>query len=51
MQIREAFYGQGHPLIAPSLEKQALLQLQAGRDLDATDLLQQSLEMQEPRCV
>lgn len=48
-QIREAFYGRGHALVAPSLLKQALLH-QKGREYNkAADLLKECLLLQENR--
>lgn len=50
-QIREAFYGKGHALVAPSLEKQALLEMSAGDERGAGVLLKECLAMQEKRYV
>lgn len=51
VKMRETFYGPEHALVAPSLEKQALLELTAGREAEAADLLKKCLLMQEERCV
>ena len=51
VKMRETFYGPGHALVAPSLEKQALLELTAGREVEAAELLKKCLLMQEERCV
>lgn len=48
-QIREAFYGQGHALVAPSLQMQAHLEFTAGNKEDASALLKECLALQEDR--
>eukprot|EP00903_Cladosiphon_okamuranus_P015184 g14038.t1 len=48
-QIREAFYGKGHALVAPSLQMQAHLMFTAGKVEDASALLKECLGIQEER--
>ncbi|CAN0021418.1 unnamed protein product, partial [Ectocarpus sp. 8 AP-2014] len=48
-QIREAFYGKGHALVAPSLQMQAHLEFTAGNKEDASALLKECLTLQEDR--
>lgn len=51
LQIREAFYGKGHALVAPSLQMQAHLQFTEGNEERASQLLKECLSIQEDRWV
>ena len=49
--MRETFYGKGHALVAPSLENQALLEINVGNTQEAERLLMECLSIQQERWV
>lgn len=49
LQMRETFYGKGHALVAPSLENQALLEINVGKVGEAERLLIECLSIQKER--